>query len=133
MKQLGIGAKIIFPVPQDDFTRDLVIALKDTFGEVDENLKFLTRPNIVSTTGDYTIQDNDYTVVGTSGITVTLPSASPSENRVVYVKNIGASTMTISAQSGEVIDGSNTFNLANQYDAVKLQSDGSGWHILSTK
>lgn len=132
MKNIGIGAKKIFPVPQDQFQHDLVFALEDMIDEINENLKFLTRPNTVTVSTNYSVDNNDYTIIGTSGITVTLPKVAPSEDRVVYVKNVGASTMTIAAQSGENIDGANTYNLANQYDSVKLQSDGSGWHILAT-
>lgn len=38
---IGIGAKMILPVPTTKFERDLVIALTDTLKEIDNALKNL--------------------------------------------------------------------------------------------
>lgn len=40
-KYVGIGAKLILPVPKTPFERDLVIAVTDALKEIDDYLKNL--------------------------------------------------------------------------------------------
>jgi len=131
---MKIGAKKILPVPQTPFEHDLVRALEDTFNQIDESVELANRPNLVSVATNYTVGKNDVVVIGTDTATVTLPLASPSKEREIIVKNTHASnTVVVAAQTGENIDGANTYSLSSQYDSLSVISDGTDWHILSTK
>lgn len=68
------------------------------------------------------------------GITVTLPPAVSTKDKVFLVKKIDSSTNTIviDANGAETIDGLTTYTIVNQYDWVSLQSNEvGGWNIFS--
>jgi hypothetical protein len=74
-----------------------------------------------------------YRCDATSGaITVTLPAASVSTDKVVIVKKTDATTsaVTVDGNSTETIDGLTTFVLYTQGDAVAIVCDGSNWHVI---
>lgn len=87
----------------------------------------------------------DYTVLDTDGIrtilmttstvdrTVTLPTAADNANRIITVKKVDSAVnkCTIDGEGAETIDGSTTLDLYSQNDYVTVQSDGTGWHIIS--
>jgi len=129
----SIGAAFIFPTPTDKYTRELTMALKSMADKFEERINFSTRPPYKSVTSAYSVTDNDSIVLADGTFAVTLPSVKPSENRCITVKNTGTGTITVTAQSGENIDGSNTYAMASQYDTVQIISDGTNWHIVSTK
>lgn len=129
----SVGSAIVFPTPTDKYTRELTMVLKSMSDKFEERINFSTRPPSKSVTAAYTITDNDYIVLADGTFAVTLPYAKPSINRSLVVKNIGSGTITVTAQSGENIDGSNTYPMAAQYDTVQIISDGTDWHIVSTK
>jgi hypothetical protein len=80
---------------------------------------------------DYTATSSDNVILATTGLTVSLPTASGITGRVYTIKNISSSSVIrIEAKAGELIDG-NTFvnlNTANEY--IKIISDGSNWYII---
>ena len=65
-----------------------------------------------------------------SYFTVTLMPARSRIGDRVYVKNVGTGNLTIDAHESETIDGDTTKELALQYDALTLLSDGVRWWIL---
>lgn len=129
----GIGATFVLPVPTDKYQRDLTMALESIMNKIDEGLTYTTRPPTRTVTAVYTVVDNDSIVLASGTFAVTLPSVKPSKDRLITIKNTGSGTITVTAQSGENIDGSNTYAMASQYDTVQLISDGTDWHIVSTK
>lgn len=87
-------------------------------------------------TANYTITSTDEVVLGdaTSGdITITLPLAADVTGRAFTIKKVDSSAniVTVDANGAETIDGTTTFDLAFQYDYVKLLSDGTEWFIIS--
>jgi hypothetical protein len=78
---------------------------------------------------NYTVSPSDVTVVLLSGsYTFTLPYASTVRGQIFYLKNNGTGILTISA--AELIDGSYTQTLTNQYETLQLQSGTNKWVIL---
>jgi hypothetical protein len=129
----GVGSSIVLPVPSDRYQRELTMAIESLVRKIDENLQFTTRPPTRSVTAAYSVLDNDAIVLANGTFAVTLPYAKPSTNRSLAIKNIGEGTITVTAQSGETIDGEATYVMDAQYDTVQIISDGTGWQIVSTK
>ncbi len=83
----------------------------------------------------YTLLATDHRLIincTTAAVTVDLPS-SPSNNReLIIIKNdSSANTVTVDAQAGKTINGSQTFVLTDQYDSVSLSyvANDSAWYI----
>jgi archaellum component FlaG (FlaF/FlaG flagellin family) len=129
----GVGASFVPPVPNDKYQRELTLVLESVFRKIDENLNFVSRLPSKTVTATYTILDNDAIVLANGTFAVTLPLAKPSTNRSLVIKNTGSGTITVTAQSGEFIDGDATYPMAAKYDTVQIISDGTDWHIVSTK
>ena len=66
--------------------------------------------------------------------TITLPSAVGIEGREYDIKKVSATgggrTVTIDGAGSETIDGSLTFALVSQYEAITVISDGANWWIV---
>jgi len=90
---------------------------------------------ISTQTSSYKASVGDHTILcnGSSAMTITLPAVSGCTGRIYVIKNIASgAAVTVQGNSGtEYIDGSSTYKMANQYNAITIQSDGSGWWILS--
>jgi hypothetical protein len=97
-------------------------------------------PNVITSTGDYTVQPNDgtilFNVVGTANCY--LPDATTSTGRIITVKlmsvsydfNDGTGTrVNIQASYGN-IDGLSSYGIVTQYDSQTFQSDGTNWNII---
>lgn len=92
--------------------------------------------NITSTNTDITLDVTYYTVkVDASGAnrTITLPAASGCTRRIYVIKKTDSSgnTVTIDGNASETIDGVTTKVLSTQYAGYAIQSDGTGWNIVS--
>jgi hypothetical protein len=86
---------------------------------------------VIKTT-DYAVTVMDNIVVcnhATTPFTVTLIDATANIGREFVIKNKGAAGVTIDATSLGLLDGSNTY-LLNQYESIKVVSDGVTWNIL---
>lgn len=87
--------------------------------------------------GGYTFTSSDYVVLGaasnSSDYTWNLPAASTMTGQIFIVKKVSGNRSIILDPSGggEKVDGSNTYELANTYDSVTIQSDGSSWIVLA--
>ena len=89
----------------------------------------------VTITEDYTAAGFATILVNNSAAdaTVTLPAASSASERIYNIKKIHSSAsykVIIDGDGSETIDGATTYSLYLQYESVKIQSDGSNWHIL---
>lgn len=88
---------------------------------------------------DYTVLDTDgfrtiLMTTGASNRTVTLPTAADNTGRIISIKKVdsGAGTCIVDGEGAETIDGSATYTLFNEEEAVTLHCDGTTWHRTST-
>lgn len=84
-------------------------------------------------TANYSLLDTDWFVTGSnaSGMTLTLPTAVGLAGKIYTLKNIGATgTVTIATTSSQTIDGSTTYLLSTQYQAIQVISNNANWLIL---
>lgn len=113
-----------------------VIVRAPTNGTVLESLGSVgAKANNPVRTAAYTADATDFLVLcNASGgaFTVTLPAAAAAAGRIYTIKKIdsSANAVTVDGAGAETIDGAATRNLAAQYDALLIQSDGSNWHRL---
>ena len=94
-----------------------------------------TEMGVTTVTESYTAAEFATILVNNSAAdaTITLPSASSANERIYNIKKIHSGEtykVIIDGDSSETIDGATTYNLYIQYESVKIQSDGSNWHIL---
>jgi len=88
---------------------------------------------------NYTITDDDYTIIAQTTYNVTLPNPDNNRGRIIVVKMNGSGTVSVcvanpTGPNGQVIDTSYTFiNLTGVGSAITLQAEGSQgkWHIIS--
>ena len=69
----------------------------------------------------------------TSGtITINLPAAGSSTNKLYTVKHVGgANNVVLDGNASETIDGATTHTLSTQYEVVSIVCDGTEWWIIS--
>jgi hypothetical protein len=132
--------KIKFQTP--DGTSDLMIILPN--GYIGMRTSSPTSPfhingsvafPVTTTTSNLTLTDTHYTVLvdaTSSGVTITLPSASGIDGRIYVVKKIDSSvnTVTIQSQSGQTIDGASSITLLTQYATVVVQAYSGNWYVV---
>lgn len=75
-------------------------------------------------------EDHLLIITGSSSFTVNLPTAVGITGRIYQVKNAGTGYVTLDAATTELIDANPTWIL-DQYDAMTVVSDGTGWQIVS--
>jgi uncharacterized protein (TIGR02145 family) len=77
-------------------------------------------------------QTHNVVLCNTGSYTVTLPAAASNAGKIYYIKNIDSDGdyFTIDGNGTETIDGDETFELLAYNHAVRIISDGSGWHVL---
>ena len=83
-------------------------------------------------TASYNITTSDRTVNCTANsFTLTLPTAVGDTGRVFVIKNSGSGIISVTTSDGiQTIDGDVTVELATQWEALSVQSTGSGWIII---
>jgi|GEM_PF-7131865 len=69
---------------------------------------------------------------GSGGITLTLPSAAANTGKFFYAMKVdsGAGAVTLVDAAGALFNGDNSYVLENQWQAVKLQSNGTRWNVI---
>jgi len=92
--------------------------------------------SLTTKSANYTGTLIDGTILGnasTGNITITLPTSVGATGRTYAIKKIdsSANVVIIATTSSQTIDGFTTENLARQFDAVQVQSDGANWVIIS--
>jgi hypothetical protein len=79
------------------------------------------------------VAPNDFVACtgGSGGITITLLTAVGNGGCAFIIKKVdsGIGAITIATTSSQTIDGSSTYQLTNQWQFVKVISDGSNWLI----
>ena len=87
----------------------------------------------------YDLDYDDYilhvTYTGTGAVTsLTLLTAQTTQGRVLKIKDAGGNaatnTITIDTEGSETIDGSATYVMNTDYQAIELYSDGSNWFVI---
>lgn len=70
---------------------------------------------------------------GAGAITINLPPVANVVDRMYYIKKTDATnSVTIDANAGELIDGAATLVLSNQFDYVRIVTDGAAWFVIGT-
>ncbi|MGH7974972.1 MAG: hypothetical protein ACREBR_05575 [bacterium] len=84
--------------------------------------------NTTATATDYVITCNALS----APISVALPAASSCARRIYEVKktDFSLNNVTVVANGFDLIDGAATFPMSVQYQAVTVQSNGTGWWII---
>ena len=86
---------------------------------------------IANKTTNYTLGINDGTInVLSNNVTISLPYVADIVGRHYRVKNSGTGVVTVSAYSGDTIDGATSYSLYSRYQSVHIQSAGTGWVVL---
>ncbi|MDV7102062.1 hypothetical protein R4227_18550 [Gordonia amicalis] len=85
--------------------------------------------SISTKTANYTIGDNDHTILANGSITVTLPNAAALAGRFLTIKNITASDTVTVTSTGGTIDGATMSTLAGG-SAARYQSNGANWYKI---
>lgn len=94
-----------------------------------------TSAPISTKSSNYTLTTADGTILvdaTSGGITITLPSAASATESIFTIKkkDVTSNAVTVDASGAELIDGAVTYALNTQYEAIKIQSDGSAWWII---
>ena len=86
---------------------------------------------MVTVASNYTILPSDEIITAntTSAINIYLPSAVGIAGRTYTIKNINTGWVTLRPNILQKIDGSNTYELSNQFSFVKVISNGSNWLV----
>lgn len=85
---------------------------------------------MITVTTAYTILSTDYYILADGTFAITLPDAIGLAGKLFRIKNIGTGVITIEPVLGQTIDGQINKSLMNQYDAIKLVSDGANWSLF---
>lgn len=65
-----------------------------------------------------------------STVTITLPAAA-GINIIYHIKKLGTTAnVIVDGNASETIDGALTATLSVQFEAIKIVSDGSNWHVV---
>jgi len=132
----SLGAKVGFKSGGDVIGMQIsdasTAAFKVTVGGVDKLIvnssgqiaDFFLRPTVVSTTTTITA-GNVVLLVNTSGITVTLPTATGNSGKIFIIRSSAPAGFTLAA-TGSTIESAATLAVADG-DRLMLVSDGSGW------
>jgi len=88
-----------------------------------------------SKSSNYTATTTDRNIfVDTSSgnVTITLPAAASSSGHILRIKKtVAANLLYIDGNASETIDGETQVEIANQYDCIEIQCDGSNWMVLA--
>jgi hypothetical protein len=93
--------------------------------------------SIVTRTASATVAATDFSTMcnnGTGAVTMTLPTAAGIAGRIYILKktSVAGNNVTVAGYNGvEMIDGSTTYAITNQYSYLMIQSDGTNWYILT--
>lgn len=86
----------------------------------------------VEKNANYTLGVLDYTVnyTGSTGSTITLPTAVGIQGRIYNIQNTGAAIVTANTTSSQAL-GSGTTKTLSQWNSIQVQATGVKWIILS--
>lgn len=121
------GANVTLTYANNDQTKNLDITIAATGGSGSGIVRSVNSIAVDTLAGSTSTTDYVYLASGT--VNLTLPTSVGNSN-LYTVKNIGAGTVTITPQAGELIDGQSNLQLPIQFTSVDLISNNSGnWDI----
>lgn len=146
-ESLSTAGQVLRYNPTNDQMTALPYTFPTTDGSADQILKtdgagsltFIDQPSgggggtmTYSAVSATTTAQANYHYSCTGTITINLPAVSAtSAGDEIRIKNMGSGTITVDANSTEVIDGLETYTMSIQYEAISLISNGStGWEIF---
>ena len=129
VKSICINVISSLPVVGIGFTDESQKSTLDINGSFGRKLTTIVAGDSPYTAGN---QSTIIANAASGNITVSLPSASTCTNRIYTIKKIDSSSndVIIDASGSQTIDGQLTRTLTERYEYVKIQSDGSNWHIV---
>ena len=80
---------------------------------------------------DYKLTAADNIIASNAPITITLPSAVNITGKTYTIKSLSQGVTLLRTTSGQLIDGSPSYNLAGKYKYITTISDGTGWLIIA--
>lgn len=123
------GSNVTITYANNNTTKKVDITLSATGGSGSVTG---TSRNVVSTAVTSTVSGasgTDVVTICTAGVKINLPTAS-GNNNLYTIKNTAASSVLVSPDGADTIDGDSNIILRTQYTAVDLISDGSSnWNI----
>lgn len=124
------GAQVtIYSIATSDATISSTTTVRTAFGILDYRTSMMNA--ISSKTANYTLTTSDFVVELTANTaTFTLPTAVGNTGKEYVLKNSGTGVLTVAAQSGQLIDGTNTKTFTNQYMGIRVKSNGTRWLII---
>ena len=85
----------------------------------------------VSAAGVIGAYDEEHLDASGGGFTRTLPPAANNSGRMFIFKKVNAAnTIVIDGNGAETIDGLSSIDLTEQYEVLRLISNGTGWDIV---
>ena len=89
---------------------------------------------IPSSGGTVALNAQSSYLVTSSTQTITLPSASTNEGKILFIKNGNVTATTLATVSSQTIDGNSTdTSLDAAYEGMILQAVGGAWYIMGNK
>lgn len=123
--------------PQTDWEIEWEYQTLNWSQRVKDFLDTIHQPNAVSKTAAFTAGLETIYLCDASGgaYTVTLPDVAKSVNQVYsFVKTDSTgNAVTVDGNGSQTINGSTTYALSSQYDAVQIVCNGTAWFVLATK
>lgn len=89
-------------------------------------------PTVQTKSSNYNIQTSDSLIRMSGTSTATLPDATTCTGSSFTIKNVDGSgnTVTVATTSSQTIDGGTTYSLPQQYQYLRVQSNGANWDII---
>ena len=115
--------------PSPDYTGTNNISIEHYHYVPDLGGGTTAKTDIKYVTEDYIVLSADTNVFANGTLTLTLPSAVDNGSMEVTLKNVGTGTVTVTPQSGQVIDGEANYYLSTQYESLTVKSDAVNWFI----
>lgn len=89
-----------------------------------------TNPSIRSISTSQTALANDETIVCTSTLTLTIPTAVGVAGKIYTIKSRTTGTVTVNTTGGQTIDDDTSLSITIKNTSITIQSDGSNWIII---
>jgi hypothetical protein len=102
--------------------------------DLDVKVNTSTATGTISVDAIETLELSTNSTSPVADITRTLPDVTTVSGFIVTVKKLDSSTGAVVVQGhgspADAIDGGTTWTLSNQYQYVRLLSDGTKWHVI---
>lgn len=127
----SLSANTVWELPSADGSNGQVLATDGSSALSWTWRNSMTRTQVSSSTHNATSTDEYIGVTYTSSGAVSVYLPTPTEGRVVIIKdeagNAGTNGITISPNASEQINGGGSVSISTNYGAVRVVSDGTNW------